>query len=420
VAELLLMPEVAAGATSAVLSTWPLAEASSYSTGEILAIIETDKAVVDVEAESDGVLIKLLISEGQEVQIGRPIALIAAQGEVVADVDAALSALGYSSDAAPTLVPTFEAESAGRSAAAPEGLPVASESGSGRIFASPLARRHARENDIDLSQVTGTGPQGRIRKHDLDNVPASAAPASASASAPKMPKAPVPAPGIVSEIPHSRLRRAIAQRLVESKTQAPHFYLNATMRVDRLMSLRAEINDGAQTRVSFNDFVIKAVAVAHQRVPQMNVIWTPDAILQYSSIDISMAVATENGLVTPTLRNVDTMTLTQIATSSKDFAQRAKDGKLRQSELEGGTTSVTNLGMFGVENFGAIINPPQSSIIAVGAITKVPVVENDSVVVGHVMQVTVSVDHRPIDGATGAQWLQAFVELMEAPAKILA
>ena len=410
-AELLLMPEVAAGATSAVLSSWPLSEASSYSTGEILAIIETDKAVVDVEAESDGVLVKLLIAESQEVEIGRPIALIAAPGEVIADIDAALSALGYSADSTPAA--TAEPESS----AAPT-VNVAVEVSS-RVFASPLARRHAKEKGIDLSQVTGTGPQGRIRKHDLDNV--QAAPAKAApATPPAAPAIPTPVPGTVTEIPHSRLRRAIAQRLVESKTQAPHFYLNATMRVDRLMALRAEINDGAQTRVSFNDFVIKAVAAAHLRVPQMNVIWTPDAVLQYSSVDISMAVATDNGLVTPTLRGVENMTVTQIALASKDFATRAKEGGLRQNELEGGSTSVSNLGMFGVESFSAIINPPQSSIIAVGAITAEPVVDNGTVVAGHVMRVTVSVDHRPIDGATGAMWLREFVDLMESPAKILA
>ena len=410
-AELLLMPEVAAGATSAVLSSWPLAEASSYSAGEILAIIETDKAVVDVEAESDGILVKLLIAESQEVEIGRPIALIAAPGEVIADIDATLSELGYSPDS----TPSASAEPATSAALATE----TSVEVSSRVFASPLARRHAKEKGIDLSQVTGTGPQGRIRKHDLDNVQATSV-KSTPATATTAPAIPTPVPGTVTEIPHSRLRRAIAQRLVESKTQAPHFYLDATIRVDRLMALRAEINDGAQTRVSFNDFVIKAVAAAHLRVPQMNVIWTPDAVLQYSTVDISMAVATDNGLVTPTLRGVENMTVTQIALASKDFATRAKEGGLRQNELEGGSTSVSNLGMFGVESFSAIINPPQSSIIAVGAITAEPVVDNGTVVAGHVMRVTVSVDHRPIDGATGAMWLREFVDLMESPAKILA
>ena len=414
------MPEVAAGATSAVLSSWPLAESSSYSSGEILAIIETDKAVVDVEAESDGILVKLLIGESQEVEIGRPIALIAAPGEVIADIDATLSALGYSAQSADSSSATpsasIDEKEETSSTGAETKLEMSSDSPH-RIFASPLARRHAKEKGIDLSQVKGTGPQGRIRKHDLENAPVNVT--TNSSAQPKI-VVPAPTPGTVTEIPHSKLRRAIAARLVESKTQAPHFYLNATMRVDKLMALRAEINHEADTRVSFNDFVIKAVAAAHIRVPQTNVIWTPDSVIQYSSVDISMAVATDSGLVTPTLRGVENMTVTQIALASKDFAARAKEGRLRQNELEGGSTSVSNLGMFGVESFSAIINPPQSSIIAVGGITSEPVVDNGEVVAGHVMRVTVSVDHRPIDGATGAQWLREFVNLMESPAKILA
>ena len=222
------------------------------------------------------------------------------------------------------------------------------------------------------------------------------------------------------DIPHSRLRRAIANRLVESKTTAPHFYLRGSAHVDRLMALRAEINNGEDVRVSVNDLVIKAVAAAMVRVPAMNVIWTADAIRQFHTVDMAVAIATESGLVTPVLRNVDDMSVRHIAATTKDYAERARAGGLKQAELEGGSTSVTNLGMFGTEDFDAIINPPHASILAVGAAKEQPIVADGHVTVGSVMKVSLSVDHRPVDGATAAEWMRELIRLLEQPAKMLA
>ena len=382
-AELLRMPEVAAGASSAVLSQWPTGVGASFSTGDVIAIIETDKAVVDVEAEADGTLVHLIATEGQEVTIGDPIALIAAPGEDVGDVDAALASLGVDSNS----------------------------------DNSPIARRLAKEAGIALTGIAGTGPNGRIRRRDVEAA-ISGAPSGAPASpAPSISSA--PASGFV-DIPHSRLRRAIANRLVESKTTAPHFYLRGSAQVDRLMALRAEINDGEDVRVSVNDLVIKAVAAAMVRVPAMNVIWTADAIRQFHTVDMAVAIATESGLVTPVLRNVEDMSVRQIAATTKDYAERARVGGLKQAELEGGSTSVTNLGMFGTEDFDAIINPPHASILAVGAAKEQPIVADGHITVGSVMKVSLSVDHRPVDGATAAEWMRELIRLLEQPAKMLA
>lgn len=405
--ELLRMPEVAAGATSAVLSIWPVAAGADYPLGEIIATIETDKAVVDVEAESAGYIVRTLVAEGAEVAIGAPIALIAAPGEKVDDVDAALAALGLSgaeTKAAPSAAPVEVAAAV---------ISVDTTPGD-RLFASPLARRLARERGIDLATLTGTGPNGRIRRRDVEAAPTTAAsPAAATALAPT-----ASAAGY-TDIPHSRLRKAIAARLTSSKQTAPHFYLRGSANVDRLLALRAEINEGEELRVSVNDLVLKAVARAHTLVPTVNVIWTDEAIRMFGTVDISVAISTEQGLVTPVLRDVDAMTLRQIAIATKDFATRARAGALRQHELEGGSTSVTNLGMFGTEEFAAIINPPHSSILAIGAARKMPVVVGDEIAIGHVMNVTMSVDHRPIDGATAAEWMKVFIGLLESPAKIL-
>lgn len=399
------MPEVAAGAESAVLSSWPLAEGASYAAGDVVAIIETDKAVVDVEAESAGTLVRRLAAEGKEVAIGDPIALIAAPGESVDDVDAALAALGVG------------AESAATEAIAPMSAPVhveavtAPSTVSDRVFASPLARRIALESGISLEGITGTGPNGRIRRRDVEAARTSVPTPAATIA--------VPTSGYV-DVEHTRLRQAIAKRLTESKTTAPHFYLRGSARVDRLMALRTELNAGEEVRISVNDLVIKAVAATMSACPDANVIWTDTAIRKFADADIAVAISTERGLVTPVLRGVNRMSIREIALATKDLAQRARAGQLKQHELEGGSTSVTNLGMFGTEDFDAIINPPHSSILAVGAAREVPVVSDGVISIGHVMKVSLSVDHRPIDGAVAAEWMQHFIGLLEAPAKILA
>jgi pyruvate dehydrogenase E2 component (dihydrolipoamide acetyltransferase) len=292
------------------------------------------------------------------------------------------------------------------------------------VYASPLARKIARQSGVAVETITGSGPGGRILRRDVEAAIAAhaAAPPTAAPSAPA-PAAPVAAAGVApgGDIPHSRQRRAIAARLTESKQTAPHFYVRATIRAARLVALRAEINTGLDdgARVSLNDLVVKAVAAAHQRVPEMNVIWTPDAVRTFAAVDVAVAVATDRGLVTPVLRDVTAMTISQVAARSRDLAGRARDGRLRQDELDGGTISVTNLGMYGVEEFAAIINPPQAAILAVGAVRDEPVVEDGAVVPGQVMTVTLSVDHRPVDGVVAARWLAALRELLEHPLRVL-
>ncbi len=417
--ELMRMPEVAAGATHAVLSHWPQPANEAYSVATVIAIIETDKAVVDVESESDGVILRMLVEEGAEVAIGDPIALIAAPDEVVGDVDAALAILTGS---APTPAAAAPAAAESVAAATVSETAVAEPNAStARIFASPLARRLAKERGLDLSSLHGTGPGGRIRRRDVEQAQPAAVVAAPAPVFPVAGKLAIPAAsGGFVDVPHSRPRRAIAARLTQSTQEAPHFYLRGSARVDRLLDLRAELNSGDDVRVSVNDLVVKAVARAHMRVPAVNVIWMDDAVRVFESVDIAVAVSTEQGLVTPVLRAVESMSISQVALATKDFAARARSGSLRQHELEGGSTSVTNLGMLGTEDFAGIINPPHSSILAVGAASQVPVVVDGALAIGTVMRVTLSVDHRPIDGATAAQWMRELISLLEQPARILA
>jgi pyruvate dehydrogenase E2 component (dihydrolipoamide acetyltransferase) len=426
---LLRMPEVATGATEAVLAEWLVAERAEFAAADTLATVETDKAMVDVEADDAGVVLKTLVAPGAHVEVGAPIAVLGQPGEDVADLGAVLAELGVA--VASSTAPAPSAASASSAAPAP---PV-STAGNGRVYASPLARKIARQSGVAVETITGSGPGGRILRRDVEAAaaarpaappsaaPPTAAPPSAAPPAPA-PSAPVAgaraaAPG--GDIPHSRQRRAIAARLTESKQTAPHFYVRATIRAARLAALRAEINAGLDdgARVSLNDLVVKAVAAAHQRVPEMNVIWTPDAVRTFATVDVAVAVATDRGLVTPVLRDVTALTITQVAARSRDLAGRARDGRLRQDELDGGTISVTNLGMYGVEEFAAIINPPQAAILAVGAVRDEPVVEDGAVVPGQVMTVTLSVDHRPVDGVVAARWLAALRELLENPLRVL-
>ena len=417
--EILRMPEVAAGATEAVLSTWNVAVGAEFAAGQAIVTVETDKAIVDVEAETAGVMLRQLVDDGSHVEVGSPIAVYAAVGETVDDVDAFLDGIGV--DAAG---PAPEADAAPTTAAEEVPVEVAETSPSQhstRIFASPLARKLARDGGVDLGALTGTGPGGRIRRRDVEGHLASVPPA-APATAPRPAALPVPAAAGAAEfvdVPNSRLRNAIAARLTESKTTAPHFYLRGSAKVDRLLALRAEINAGGGPKVSVNDLVVKAVGRAHTLVPDLNVIWTGDAIRHFSQVDVAVAVATENGLVTPVVRGVDRLSLHQLVAATQDLIARAKDKKLQQSELEGGTISVTNLGMFGTEEFAGIINPPQAAIVAVGAARPEPVVVDGALAVATVMHVTLSVDHRSVDGAMAAQWMQVFVGLLESPGQIL-
>ena len=422
-AHLLRVPEIAAGTTEAVLAAWPVAENSAYSATDVIATVETDKAVVDIEAENSGIMLRRLVAEGAVVAVGQPIALIGQPGESAENIDEQLRAQGLaapvsSSATSPAEPPaTPDAAAPVAAPADPAAAPAAPE----RIFISPLARRLARDSGLAPRDIQGTGPNGRILRRDVERA-ARARTAEESRLPSHAPAAvrPGTGPAGYTDVPHSRVRRAVASRLTESKQTVPHFYLSATIRAGRLVRLRAELNEGGgEVRISVNDLLIKAVAHAHQLVPAMNVIWTPDAIRSFATVDIGVAIASSRGLVTPVLRSVDSTGITAISAAVRDLADRAGSGRLQQRELEGGTITVTNLGMFGTEQFAAIINPPQSAILAVGAVRSAPVVRKGKVVAGSVLQATLSVDHRVVDGSTAAEWMRAVTSLIEHPARIL-
>jgi len=410
-ARLLRMPEVAADAVEAVLSHWPIPENTPFRTGDVIATVETEKAVVDVPADADGVILKTLVSAGAVVEVGAPISLLGEPGEQVEDLGALLSELGVMSGAAPS----NPASSTSNSNSTPSPFVDVANGGGTRVFSSPLARRLAKKAGLSIADIKGSGPGGRIVRRDVEQAALAASSTTSTA-----------APGY-DEIPHTRVRRAIAARLTQSTRDAPHFFLRGTARVDKLLKLRARLNepeagsgnDSGRVSVSVNDLVVTAAARAHVQVPAMNVLWAPDAVRSFSGVDIAVAVATDRGLVTPVLRNVGRMTLSAVVAATSDLVGRARLGLLQQEELEGGTLTVTNLGMFGTESFAAIINPPQAAILAVGAALKRPVVAKGKLKVGTVMSFTLSVDHRPIDGATAAQWMAAFISLLEEPVRIL-
>jgi pyruvate dehydrogenase E2 component (dihydrolipoamide acetyltransferase) len=414
-ATLLRMPEVAANATHATLAAWSKKEGEPIAAGDCLAEVETDKAIVEISADSAGVMGQWLVPAGQEVEVGAPIAVLLAAGEAAADVQALLQAAG-----AVATAPAAAAASAVPGTPAPAAT-TAQASGE-RLRASPLARRLAAQRGVDLSRLQGSGPGGRIVKIDVERAQA-AAPAPALASAP-VAAAPVAAPAgsgasAFTEVPHSSMRRTIARRLAESKSTIPHFYLTVECRMERLLALRTEINASASRKISVNDFIVRAVAVALREVPQANVGWTDTAMRQYAQADVAVAVSTDTGLITPIVRAADRKTLSQISAEIADLAARARAGQLRPEEYQGGSFSVSNLGMYGVGAFSAIINPPQAAILAVGASKQLPVVENGELKVGTVMRCTLSVDHRAIDGALAAQWLAAFQRAIEAPLSML-
>jgi len=417
------MPAALAGVTEGAIQTWLASAGQEVAAGDPIAEIETEKAVVEFPAEVGGTLARLLAAEGDNVPVGAPIAVILAPGEGEEDVDAALTAEGAAP--VPADAPASEPEAARAPEpapiAAPEpAIPVASASeppaaapvGAGaRRFASPIVRRLARERGIDLGRVTGTGPDGRIVRRDLDGYRPEVAPATAPA--------PTSAAGY-TDVPLTGMRRAIARRLTESKTTVPHFYVTAHVRVDALLELRRQANVTAERKISVNDLVLKAVAGALRRVPAANAIWNGDSIRRLEGVDLAIAVAVENGLLTPVIHGVDRLSLGEVAAASADLAERARAGRLQQHELEGGSFSVSNLGMYGVDEFSAILNPPQSGILAVGAAKPRPVVGADGgLEVATVMTVTLSADHRVVDGAVAAEWMAAFVALVENPVAIL-
>ncbi len=411
-ATLLRMPEVAANATHATLAAWSKKEGELIAVGDCLAEVETDKAIVEISADGAGVMGQWLVPAGQEVEVGAPIAVLLAVGEVAADVQALLQAAG-----AVAAAPAAETAPAVSGTPAPA-APAVAPAGGDRLRASPLARRLAAQRGVDLSRLQGSGPGGRIVRIDVERAQA-VAPAPAPVAAPPAAAPAGSGASAFTEVLHSSMRRTIARRLAESKSTIPHFYLTVECRMERLLALRAEINAAASRKISVNDFIVRAVAVALREVPQANVGWTETAMRQYAQADVAVAVSTDTGLITPIVRAADRKTLSQISAEIADLAARARAGQLRPEEYQGGAFSVSNLGMHGVGAFSAIINPPQAAILAVGASQHKPVVENGELQVGTVMACTLSVDHRAIDGALAAQWLAAFQRAIEAPLTML-
>jgi pyruvate dehydrogenase E2 component (dihydrolipoamide acetyltransferase) len=546
-AQIVRMPSVLAGSEEAAIANWLVIEGQRIDVGDPLAEIETEKAIVEYNAEEAGIVGRVLLAAGESGEIGAPIAVLIAEGETDADIDAVLggppaavpdasatdapaaapapapvagapasavpaapapgtpsrdpesaapvaeaASVAQAASDADTLdpaasttaiatttgsAPVAQGESAGSgvsdaSAAAgasatggasgphagsgeggasgsttPSGGALGGESGD-RLFVSPIARKLARQQGLDPAAISGSGPGGRIVRRDVEaalaaggattsaevstsaTAAASASAASASVSAtpgaptesPTAPAAAASAPAPAGDwdlIPHTGMRRAIARRLTESKSTVPHFYLTAEPRVDALLALRAEVNAQSPVRVSVNDFVVKAVAAAFADVPEANVTWSDEGMRKHHAVDIAVAVATDGGLVTPVVRGVDSKSLTAVSSTIAGLVAKAKDKRLKQDELEGGSFSVSNLGMYGTVEFSAILNPPQSGILAVGAAKQQAVVIDGELAVATVMRCTLSVDHRAVDGALAAQWLAAFTKRIENPLSIL-
>jgi pyruvate dehydrogenase E2 component (dihydrolipoamide acetyltransferase) len=441
----ILMPALSPTMTEGTLATWHKKEGDKVKSGDVIAEIETDKATMEVEAVDEGTIGKILVAEGTEnVPVNEIIAILLEDGEDAGALKGGAAAPKAEAKAeAPAEAKTeakaeAPAPAAQPAAAAPAAKPAANGH-EDRVFASPLARRMAEQAGIDLSAVKGTGPNGRVVKADVDAAvsggsapaakpaaaapPEAAKPAAAAAPAAAKPTAAGPnakqladAYGIpYSEQKHSNMRKTVARRLLESKLTVPHFYLTVDIQLDALLKLRKELNDRGDVKLSVNDLIIKAAALSLRKVPAANTSWTDDALIQYERVDVSVAVATPGGLITPIIKDADRKGLGTISAEMKDLAARARDGKLKPEEYQGGTFSISNLGMFGVKDFAAIINPPQACILAVGAGAQQPVVKDGALAIATVMSCTLSVDHRVVDGAVGAEYLAAFRTLIEAP-----
>ncbi|MDT1061722.1 pyruvate dehydrogenase complex dihydrolipoamide acetyltransferase [Paracoccus sp. CPCC 101403] len=428
----ILMPALSPTMEEGTLAKWLVKEGDEVKAGDVIAEIETDKATMEFEAVDEGRVGKILIAEGSAgVKVNTPIAVLLEEGESAADIGAAAAPKA----AATTEAPKAEAAPAPAAASAP--APAAAKAADGgRIFASPLARRIAAEKGIDLATLTGSGPRGRIVKADLEGAkpgaakPAAEAPRAAAAPAATAPAGPsaetilkMYAERETTEVQLDGMRRTIAARLSEAKQTIPHFYLRRSAKLDALMEFRALLNKQLESRgvkLSVNDFIIKASALALQEVPDANAVWAGDRILKLKPSDVAVAVAIEGGLFTPVLKDAQQKTLSTLSAEMKDLASRAKSKKLAPHEYQGGSFAISNLGMFGIENFDAVINPPHGAILAVGAGIQTPVVENGEIVIRNVMSMTLSVDHRVIDGALGAQLLEKIVSHLENPMGMLA
>jgi pyruvate dehydrogenase E2 component (dihydrolipoamide acetyltransferase) len=436
----ILMPALSPTMEKGNLTKWLKKEGDTVKSGDIIAEIETDKATMEVEAVDEGILAKILVAEGTEdVPVNQPIAVIAEEGE---DVSAAAAAPAPAAAGAPAPQAAASAPAAPVSAPAPAAAPQASGE---RVFSSPLARRIAKEANLDLSAIKGSGPHGRVVERDVKAAisgggakaapaPAAAPQAAASAPAPAAPQAMSDDKikkffdaGSFEEIPHDSMRKVIARRLVEAKSTIPHFYLSVDCELGALLALREQINGAAPKdkdgkpafKVSVNDFVIKALALALRDTPDANVTWTEGAMLKHKHADVGVAVSIPGGLITPIIRKAETKTLSTISNEMKDYAARAKARKLKPEEYQGGSSAVSNLGMFGIKNFSAVINPPHATILAVGAGEKRVIVKGGQPTVADMMSVTLSTDHRAVDGALGAELLAAFRKYIESPMGML-
>ncbi|GAA3754408.1 pyruvate dehydrogenase complex dihydrolipoamide acetyltransferase [Microbacterium kribbense] len=431
-ATVIRMPSVLAGADEGAIAAWLVAEGDEIAVGDAIVEIETDKATVEYQAEAAGTLGRIVVPAGVAAPVGAPIAVLVEAGE---DVAQAVQELGLVSgagaagepDAVPAAVsdesPSAPVPAADESAAQE---PAARDAGA-RLFASPIARKTAHENGIDLAGLTGTGPEARITRRDVDaavrraqaaqpvaelRAPASIPPAAPTASA--------TGDGEATLVPHSSMRRAIARRLTESQATVPQFQIVAECVVDKLLALRAQVNATlAAQKLSVNDFVVKAVAGALADVPEANVTWTDAGMLHHTRADVAVAVSTDGGLITPVVRDVGSRSVSAVGAAVAGLAERARAKRLTQAEIEGGTFTVSNLGMFGTVGFSAIVNPPHWGILAVGAATQQPVVVDGALTAATVMRCTLSVDHRAVDGALAARWLAAFQRRVEEPLLIL-
>jgi len=441
----ILMPALSPTMEEGTLAKWLVKEGDTVKSGQLIAEIETDKATMEFEAVDEGTVGKLLVAAGTEgVKVNTPIAVLLADGESAGSV--AATAKPAPEAAKPSDAGAKAASAGGPAALAPSvPTPAANGHDATRVFASPLARRIAKDKGLDLSAVKGSGPHGRIVKADVEGAtaaPRAAAPATVAVAAPSPVAAPAPAPAAAApqgmspetvmkmyagrdytEVKLDGMRKTIAARLTEAKQTIPHFYLRRDIRLDALMAFRADLNaklEARKVKLSVNDFVIKACAAALQQVPDANAVWAGDRVLKLTPSDVAVAVAIEGGLFTPVLKDAHLKSLSALSAEMKDLAARAKARKLAPHEYQGGSFAISNLGMFGIDNFDAVINPPHAAILAVGAGVKKPVVEGDAIKVATVMSVTLSVDHRVIDGALGAQLLQAIVDNLENPVAMLA
>ena len=426
----ILMPALSPTMTEGKLAKWHVKEGDVVKAGQVMCEIETDKATMEVEAVDEGTIGKILIAEGTEgVAVNTPIAVLLEEGEdasAIKDVAAPPAAKPAEKQAAKAEAPPPET----KQAAAPAPKSAAAETASaptkgkdgGRIFASPLARRMAEQGGLDLARITGSGPNGRIVKADIE-----AAAKGGQAKAATSPQA-APRPGAPqfarsredTLVPHNNIRKVIAKRMTESKQNIPHFYLTVECRIDALLDARRQLNGKSEKiRVSVNDLIIKAAGVALRDYPDVNASWSDEGMVMHGGIDVSVAVATERGLITPIVKDADLKGLATISAEMRDLAKRAREGKLKLEEFQGGSITVSNLGMYGIKEFSAIINPPQSCILAIGAGEQRAIVVKGEVVVANMMSVTLAVDHRVVDGARGAEWLRSFKDYIERPATML-